>query len=241
GGGVRDARRLLGDEAFLLLNGDAFLSIDLGELLRAHFARGDAATMAVAPMPPNETFGGVETGDELEVRRFSSHADADPAHARWHFLGVHVISPAVFDFIPPTGEQDINRGVYLAMVRAGLKVRVWPMRIGAWADMGSPRRYLQAAQDLLSGLCDLTALGPHAPLSPEQLASHRGVPPSQRRLVLPGALVDGSAVLEESIVSPGVSVGANAVVRRSVVLARTAVAEGEELVDTLASGALRLS
>lgn len=241
GGGVREARRLIGDEPFLLVNGDAFLSIDLGVLLADHFDRGDAATMAVAPMPPNENFGGVETGPDLVVRAFTSAREANPAHLRWHFLGVHAISPEVFDFIPPEGEQDINRGVYLAMVRAGRPVRVSPTRIGAWADMGTPKRYREACQDLLSGLCDLGALAEQAPLAAVLLAPLRSLLPSQRRFIHPAASVHPTARIEESVVLEGAEVGADAVLRRSVVFPETRIEAGERLEDVIAFGALRLT
>ncbi len=241
GGGVRDARRHIGDEPFLLVNGDAFLSIDPAALLADHFERGDTATMAVAPMPPNENFGGVETGPDLEVRGVTAATDANPANLRWHFLGVHVIEPELFDFIPPSGEQDINRGVYLARLRAGRKVRVSPTRIGAWADMGTPKRYLEACQDLLTGLCDLTALGANAPIPPEQYAKLKGLEPSQRRFVHPSASVHPSARIEESVVLEGAQVGENAVLRRTVVFPETRIDAGERVEGAIAYRTLRLS
>jgi CTP:molybdopterin cytidylyltransferase MocA len=67
-GGLREARRLLGDEPFALLNGDAFMALDLSALLAEHQQRGNAATLAVVPMPRDEAFGAVEATQDGAMR-----------------------------------------------------------------------------------------------------------------------------------------------------------------------------
>ncbi|MBI5544338.1 MAG: NTP transferase domain-containing protein [Deltaproteobacteria bacterium] len=239
GGGVREARRLLGSEPFLLLNGDAFMSLDLRSLIGAHRSSGAAATMAVVPMPPAEKFAPVEATPGGEVRRIAGIGD-DQASAElkpWHFIGAHVIEPSVFDFIPANDEQDINRTVYLAMVRAGLPVRVCPVALGAWADLGTPRRYLAACEEILTGLCDLTPLGGSAPLphdALERLRQLRG-----RRWIHPDARV-GGIVSDWAVVCAGAEVGRNAHLTRAAVLPGTRVSEFEIIEDAIACGELRL-
>jgi mannose-1-phosphate guanylyltransferase len=226
-GGVRDARRLIGDESFVLLNGDSFLSLDLRALIALHRSRGDAATMAVMPMPAAEKFAAVEVTAEGDVRRIAGLGESAPSLARWHFLGAHVVEPSLFEFIPPEGEQDINRTVYLAMVKAGLKVRVCPVAPGAWADLGTPYRYIHACQQVLAGAWDLTALGSAAPQ-----ATH-----DARGWVHPSAEVHGS--LFECVVHRDATVG-RAFLEHVVVFPRTRIADGENLSDAIACDELRI-
>lgn len=236
GGGVRDARKLLGDEPFVLLNGDAFLSFDLKALLAAHQARADAATLAVAPMPPGESFKAVEATPDGDVRRIAGVGEAgDAALEPWHFVGAHVVEPSIFDFIPATGEQDINRTVYTAMVRAGLKVRACPVTLGAWADLGTPRRYLSACEEILTGVCDLSPLGAAAPVSEEAARALRTA--SLRAWLHPSAKVTGRI---EAWAAIGRDTLVEASVGRAAVLPGTRIAPGEPLVDLIASGELRL-
>jgi mannose-1-phosphate guanylyltransferase len=237
GGGVRDARRLLGDEPFILLNGDAFMSVDLRALLGAHQARGDAATMAVVPMPPDEMFGAVEADAGGVVRRIAGVGDAGPAPLiAWHFIGAHVIEPSIFDFIPAAGEQDINRTVYLAMVRAGLAVRACPVALGAWADLGTPHRYLRACEEILTGLCDLAPMSQWGPVPAAQLQSLRQGSP--RCWVHPTARVQSSS-MEDVVVCARAQVD-SLTVTRAAVLPDTRVDGTEELRGVIACGELRL-
>ncbi|MGC4121970.1 MAG: nucleotidyltransferase family protein [Myxococcales bacterium] len=228
GGGVRDARKLLGDEPFILLNGDAFMSLDLRSLVGAHQSRGDAVTMAVVPMPPTEKFPAVGATPEGEVQRIGEIGDPKLKLAPWHFVGVHVLEPSVFDFIPANDEQDI-RPVYLAMAKAGLKVRVCPVALGAWADLGTPSRYLAACEEVLTGLCELSALGASKPVEPN--APRRFWAHPQARLE--------SATLDRSAVCEGAHVR-NVSLTRSAVLPGTRLEGPAALHDVIVSGELRL-
>ena len=258
GGGVREARRLLGDEPFVLLNGDSFMAFDLAAVVAEHQARGNAATLAVVPMPSGEAFGAIEASSDGAMRgvapagRFTHGLEPNQsAEGRssggplvrglepWHFVGAHVIEPSVFDCIPASGEQDILRAVYPAMAARGLRVGICPVALGAWADLGTPRRYLQAVEDLLTGLCDLRSLGADGPLGDADAARLRALDPSARRHVDPSSQVSPAAVMEQAQVGPGCSLGA-AVLRGAAVLPGTRVLDGERLDSVIACGDLRL-
>ncbi len=237
-GGIRDARRHLERGPFLLVNGDAFLSLDLLRLIGAHRASGARATLAVTAMPPGERFGAVEAIASGEVRRIGKPSES--GLIAWHFLGVHVLEPEVFDFIPAQGEQDINDVVYPAMIGAGRAVRACPVRLGAWADMGTPARYLSACQDVMSGMCDLSALGSWAPISSSDAAKARTEGVKLRKHVDPTASIASGAGVERSQLGPGATIGAGASVIESAVLPNTRIAAGESVTRCIASGELRL-
>lgn len=154
-GGVRGARRLLGDEPFILLNGDAFMAFDLKALVAEHQQSGSAATLAVVPMPPGESFGALEADASGAMRGVAPWGRFTAGLVPWHFIGAHVLEPSVFDAIPASGECDVHRAAYPAMIARGLRVRVCPVALGAWADLGTPGRYLKAVEDVLTGLCGI--------------------------------------------------------------------------------------
>lgn len=235
GGGVRDARRLLGDEPFLLLNGDAFMSLDLAALIAAHQARHDAATLAVVPMPRGAPYAAVEATPDGDVKRIAGIGLETPCLTPWHFVGAHVIEPSVFDFVAKAGEQDINRAIYPAMVRAGLPVRVCPVAVGAWGDLGTPHRYLQACEEILTGLCDLRALGAWAPA--DFCPMTQFVPADRRHWVHPTAEVSGT-LAGWAVVGPSCRVEGR--VTRAAILPGTHIEPGEHVEDVIALGDMRL-
>jgi mannose-1-phosphate guanylyltransferase len=239
-GGVRDARRLLGDEPFILLNGDAFMAFDLKALVAEHQQGGNAATLAVAPMPPGEAFGALEATPDGAMRGVAPAGRFTSGLVPWHFIGAHVIEPSVFDSIPASGECDIHRAAYPAMLARGLRVRVCPVALGAWADLGTPGRYVRAAEEVLTGLCDLSSLGEGAPVSETDAQRLRSSPCAERRWIAPSAQVSPLASLEQVVVGAECSIGA-ARVRRAAVLPGTRIADGERLEGAIASGKLRVA
>jgi mannose-1-phosphate guanylyltransferase len=239
-GAIRDARRHLCEGPFLLLNGDSFMCCDLRRLVAEHQALGSQATMAVSPMPPGETFAAVEATADRQVRRIAGIGPGGEGLTPWHFIGAHVIEPTIFDFIPASGRQDINRVVYPAMVAAGRAVQVCPLPLGAWADMGTPRRYLQACEEIMTGLCDLSALGDWGPLAAGQAEQLRKAGIEGRVVIDPSARVSEMASLQRAQVGPEAKVG-RSVVRRAAILPGSCVEDGETVQDAIALGELRVA
>jgi mannose-1-phosphate guanylyltransferase len=240
-GGIRDASRFLRGEPIIVLNGDAFMSLDVADLVARHQERGAVATLAVVPMPPGESFGAVEADPSGAVRRIGKPGPESTGLRPWHFVGAHVLEPEVLDRIPGGGARDINREVYPELIADGRLVQACPVALGAWADMGTPRRYLQACEELMTGLCDLSGLGADAPIDPQQARALRAAGIEGRVLVDRSAKVDPTAHIERSQIGPGATIGAGALVRRSAILPGTAVAAGEVVEDAIASGTLRLA
>jgi mannose-1-phosphate guanylyltransferase len=241
GGGVRDAQTLLAGAPFLLVNGDAFLSVDLGAIIAAHVSSGASATLAVTRMPEGAQYGSVEAERDGSVRRLAGVGRPGGRVLRWHFLGIHVVEPEIFDHIPAHGPQDINRVVYPKMIAQGRRVQIHEVNPGAWADLGTPARYLDAGEDLMTGLCDLGPLGDAAPLSAEEAARLRAAGFWGRSHVHPSARVGLGTMLVRAQVGPGARVGRGAALRRAAVLSETTVGDGEELFDTLAYEDLRIA
>src|SRR5262249_46488148 len=68
----------------------------------------------------------------------------------WHFTGLHVLNPEIFDFMARSGPEDINHDVYPRAMKQGRVIRGQVVS-GYWSDLGTAARYLRAQGDLLSG------------------------------------------------------------------------------------------
>jgi mannose-1-phosphate guanylyltransferase len=240
GGGIRGLRWFLEQDDFLVLNGDILFAVALRPVVMAHRASGAAATMVLLPMPVNERYAAVEMDAERHIRRIAGRGPGGPGLTAWHFSGVHVMSPVVFDFMSPQGAEDINRGVYVQMMEAGLALH-GHLAEGYWSDVGTPARYLATQTDLLHGRVPLDAFPGASPFE------GRGARTLGEGIVSP-SLVDGAARIGRGVVvGPGAYVGRGARVGdgarlgRCAVLEETGVDPGEELVDTIAFGPHRLT
>lgn len=251
GGGIRGLRDFLSGDDFFVFNGDILYPVDLQPVAAMHRASGAIATMVLQPMPQGEKYAAVELDGAGHVRRIAGHGPGGEGLSPWHFTGVHVMSPRIFDFMTPEGPEDINREVYVRAMQAGQTVR--GVRVdGYWSDLGTPSRYLATVLDVLAGRVRLEWLGADSPLA----GMRRGPGPSWAH---PEARVDtaqvegpayfcrGAHVAEGAAVGPGVAVGAGGKVgagarlQRSAVFEDTEVAAGETLSEVLAWGPHRIA
>ncbi len=236
GGGIRGLSGLLNDGDFAVLNGDVLFGCDLKAVEQAHRASGAAATMVLAPMPENETYNAVELDAGHFVRRIAGKGPGGERLSRWHFTGVHLMSPAVFDFMAKAGPEDINHDVYPRLLERGLKIHghvVDPLA-HYWSDLGTPARYAATHRDLLYGQVKLQ---PFAGASPFEAAprgagnwwAHPTAQLSNLRAAGP-AWFGAGCVLEPGVTAgAATSVGPGAVVRAGAMLNRTVVFDGAEV------------
>jgi mannose-1-phosphate guanylyltransferase len=247
GGGIRGLREFLRDDDFVVLNGDVLFAVDLKPILAAHQASGAAATMVLLPMPEGENYNAVEVNPAGHVRRIAGKGPGGERLANWHFTGVHVMTPAVFDFMAARGAEDINRDVYVRLLEAGLTIAAHTLaaREVYWSDLGTPQRYLATHQHLLFGQVPTAHFGDADPFAGEivkrdgnfwahptaQLADVRVSGPAWFG---PGCQLGPGVRIGAAVsVGPGAKVGAGAMLNRVAVLDGAEVPAGQLLEDCL--------
>lgn len=243
GGGIRGLRRFLEGGTFVVFNGDILFALDLAGVIARHKASGAAATMVLLPMPVGEKYAAVECDAKGDVRRIAGNGPGGDGLTPWHFTGVHVMEPRVFDFMTPEGEEDINRSVYPRLMAAGHRVRGDVVE-GYWSDLGTPQRYLATVGDVLSGRVGPEVWGKHSPLQRFRTGFESaafidtGVDAGAVKgpvALEPGAAVDLHAHVQGPVhLGLNVQVPAGVSLENAVVFEDTVLAEGESLKNVLA-------
>ncbi|MBU8897721.1 NDP-sugar synthase [Corallococcus sp. M34] len=251
GGGIRGLRDFLRDDDFLVFNGDILFPVDLRPVVAAHRASGAVATMVLLPMPEGESYAAVELDAGGQVRRIAGFGPGGEGLSPWHFTGVHVMSPRVFDFMSASGAEDINRDVYVRVMQAGLPVRGAQVE-AYWSDLGTPSRYLATVRDVLSGRVPLGSLGVDSPLAGLTPTAAQAWVHPKARVAAPAelqgpAFIGARAVVEAGAqvgacvaVGEGARVGQGARLTRCAVFEDTEVASAESLTEVLAWGPHRV-
>lgn len=201
GGGLKAALPLLDpgghDEPFVSMNGKLIVDADLGGLLAAHVAHGDAlGTLLVRRVPDAVAWGAVEVDGGGRVRNVLG----DGAHM---FCGVHVTRPSVVARLPD-GEACMIRQGYLPWLLGGERVMAFEHE-GYFAEHSTPERYLEGNAAVVGGARLRFPAGPAA-----------GVDAGAR---VDGAHIVGAVrVASGAVVEPGATVGPNAVIGRGAVV-----------------------
>ena len=253
-GAIRYATREAGlDERIIVCNGDVLTTLDLSALVAFHEQRGAAATIHLTRVVDPSAFGVVPTAPDGEVEAFVEKPRPGHAPTDWINAGTYVLEPAVLATIPDGENVSIERTTFPGLLeQAG---RLYALGTDDyWLDMGTPEKYLQAHADVLGGRLG----GPPAPEARERTPGvwvHEGddapviaasaridaptllgaevqVGPDvrvARSVVGRGTVLDGGAVVEDSVLLDGVHLGAGAQVRGSIVGPGATIAPGAVL------------
>ena len=131
-GGILRALPLLGDEPFVLVNGDVWCDLDFACL---QLPEGKLAHLVLADNPPFK-----QGGDFLLSEGLVSNPDADNSTDALTYSGIAVLSPALFDGLPE-GPRPLAP-LLRAAAEQGLVSG--ECHAGRWIDVGTPERLQQA-------------------------------------------------------------------------------------------------
>jgi mannose-1-phosphate guanylyltransferase len=240
-GGIKNAEEYLDGETLVVVNGDVLTGMDLATAIEAHKASDALATITLTSVEDPTAYGLVEVDHDMHVHRFIEKPAADEVTTNLVNAGVYVLEPEVLKMIPAGREVSIEREVFPELQESG---RVMAhITSSYWRDIGTPRSYLAASHDVLSGAVGLhdgfeyldihpsTECGKNVRLLPpvsidegctiSNLATIGG-----RSSLGRGCVVGEGAIVEGSILLAGAEVEAGAVVRGSVVGPSARVGEG---------------
>ena len=213
GGGIKRALPVLGDEPFLVINGDVLFTPDIDRAIEVHERSDALATLVVRTDPEAERYGTVGLDDGDRVRRLVGAGDPAEGHRAHMFTGVHVIDPALAALLPDQG--CIVRQTYMPMVERHEPIAA-VIDERYFCDLGTPERYLAANVDLVTGAAQANGIAP-----PKD-----------------GVFVDVSATVGDGCrIGPGTVIGAGVTVAGGVALERVVALPGA-VIETDAKGAI---
>lgn len=231
-GGLKNAEPYLDDGPLVVVNGDVLSGLDLGRLIEDHRDSGALATITLTSVEDPTAYGLVEVDSEMQVRRFLEKPAYDEVTTNLVNAGIYVLEPEVLQMIPADREFSIEREIFPELqARGGLRAHV---SSSYWRDVGTPRSYLAASHDVLSGAVgtepgfeylqvdDSTQVGKGVKLLPPlsiapDCVFEEGATVGGRSSLGYGCRVGRGATVEGSIVLDGAEIEAGAVVRGSII------------------------
>ena len=143
-GALDNARDLLSDGTFLIVNGKIITDIDIEKALETHRKSGAIATMILKENSKYEKFTEVIVQNG-EVKGFASGFPIPNPKSNIHnplmFTGIHILEPKVFDYIPRGIYSDIVPTFYNPAIAAGEKIAAHICE-GTWFELSTIPRYL---------------------------------------------------------------------------------------------------
>ena len=137
-GGIAQALPLLGDDFFIVVNGDIYCEFDFGTL--PVLADDDLAHLVLVPNPPQHPAGDYV----LEGNRVVPQGPA-----RLTFAGIGLYRPALFAGLERGKPAKLALLLRQAMAQGKVSGECFT---GRWADVGTPERLTELDRDLRSSL-----------------------------------------------------------------------------------------
>ena len=149
GGAIRNTADIWRGQPLLVVNSDIYTDLDFRAFYHFYNACNRSVSLALCD---DSAFNTVVVDSTDHVTGFTnlSGSQADPAGRRLTFTGVQLIDDRILAFIPAEGFAN-SIDAYQAMIADGQRIAAYvPDRL-QWSDLGTPRRYLAAARDLMAG------------------------------------------------------------------------------------------
>ncbi len=205
----------------LILSGDHVYYMDYRQLVAFHRERGAQVTVAMMPVPWEQThhFGIAITNEQGRIIDW----EEKPAQARSNLasMGVYVFDTAyLVDVLSRVGEEDFGMHI-LPQALKEARVYAYPFS-GYWRDVGTLEAYFQANMDLLR---------PDSGLKPEDWGIMTNHFSHGLTYDWPPTRIHCDGQIEESVVSPGCEIAGRVV--RSVLSPGVRVEKGAEVVDSI--------
>src|SRR3984893_4548579 len=152
-GGVRACAEFFGDDAFLVISGDALTDIDLGALAARHRQAGGIATLTVKQVPDTREFGVVLHDSAGRVTGFQEKPAPEEALSDLGNCGIYVFDPKIFDYFPARPFVDWAKDVLPTLLENDVPFYIHEVR-EYWNDVGSLSELRQGTFDALR--CELS-------------------------------------------------------------------------------------
>jgi D-glycero-alpha-D-manno-heptose 1-phosphate guanylyltransferase len=136
GGALRKAIFLNDDPYFLVMNGDSFFNINLGNLIEYHTNKPGITTMSLAFVKDRGRYGGIEINDDGSIATFQKEGPNNPGFING---GIYVINRDIVKYIPE-GKISLEEHVLPLLKKDNLLYgKVFD---AFFLDIGLPKDYL---------------------------------------------------------------------------------------------------
>ena len=144
-GGPRYALDIIGDDTFVVVNGDTLTDLNLSALVDAHLGSDALVTLALVPNREPQRYGGVLRLDDGTVTGFVARGRA--AACAYHFIGAQVVRADAFRQLPAGQPAKSIGGLYdeLIAARRG-SIRGFVSDAEFW-DIGTVRDYEETSAE----------------------------------------------------------------------------------------------
>jgi mannose-1-phosphate guanylyltransferase len=217
-GSVRNAKKYLEGQDFLIVGGDHVTDLNVLEFYRIHQKEKAIATIGLISIDDPGEYGIAEIDVNYEIKRFKEKPAPGEIFSNLASTGMYVCSPEIFDHIPAGKKFDFARDLFPHLMEQGKSLKGWLAR-GNWSDVGSPHSLRQAERWKLQDIAitdiigDLSMHGAHV-TGPVHLGDSITLG-KNTRVIGPVAIGSGTTIGNNVLIGPYTSIGDRCIIRNN--------------------------
>ncbi|PIU59430.1 nucleotidyltransferase [Candidatus Bathyarchaeota archaeon CG07_land_8_20_14_0_80_47_9] len=141
------------------VQGDNIFDVNVKELVEFHKKKGAVMTIALREVDNVEGYGIADINKERRIAKFVEKPSPKEAPSNLANTGLYVVSPEIRKIFKEKGVKEIIKETHRFdfgfdfipyIIKTGRPVYGYTLK-GSWYDVGTPKRYLEAMQDMLNG------------------------------------------------------------------------------------------
>jgi NDP-sugar pyrophosphorylase family protein len=206
-GALDNARELLKDQTFVVVNGKIITDIDLNAALETHRRTRALATLVLIPNVKRERFSEVKTEAGFVTGFGGLPQVTEHETPPLMFTGIQILEHEIFDYIPRDVFSHSTTDVYPQAIAKGERIAAHVAE-GKWRELSTLKRYLDISVDMLKERGQTLSAGS-------------------------GCVISESASVNHAILWDNVSIAAGAKVNRVVLADNVRIGESETIEDAV--------
>jgi len=242
------------------VQGDNIFDVNVKELVEFHRKKGATMTIALREVADVEGYGIADINKDMKISRFVEKPTPKEAPSNLANTGLYMVSPEIKKIFKEKGVKQIikekNRldfgfDFIPYLIKTGRPVYGYTLK-GSWYDVGSPKRYLEAMQDMLHGrFSSLTDFGGRINEEAKIWVQGESSESQKRKQEIIRKIKQGKIEIEGAVligrhceISDGVrlvnscidnytKIGKDAIIENSAILDRVIIEEKAEIKDSI--------
>ncbi|MCK5808236.1 NDP-sugar synthase [bacterium] len=148
-GGAIGALKGLVDDTILVINADTIMDVDIESMIDQHQISKRVVTLGLLNASKHDARSVVACNrDGQIVRMIDAYTTENLPEGNAIFSGVHLIEPALLEYIPPNIYRSITTHIYTRIMQEGIEIGGY-FFTGDWWDIGTPEAYLTCHYELI--------------------------------------------------------------------------------------------
>ncbi|MGI9036157.1 MAG: sugar phosphate nucleotidyltransferase [Pyrinomonadaceae bacterium] len=209
------------DSTTIILNGDILTDLDLQSVINQHRSLNSSATIVLTEVENPKAYGLVELDENKNVLEFLEKPETnykEKSEIKTINAGIYILEPHILNYIPEDENCSFEYYLFPDLLRRKESFCAYVAQDAYWLDIGTPKRYLLAHQDLINSKVKNFQINRN-----RNFEARKGAEIDSLSIIEDGCIISCGAKIIKSVLGKNVFIGENTIIKNSVIWSGTKI------------------